>query len=198
MTHNWPSRASSEWTDEESKADRLNVNAYLALDGAKPDVSKVLAALLRSDVPIHPAVRERLAIALEKGKAESGIRLEVRGEGSGKSKSLGHALSKRRDWLIIGKAIAEMVASGASMEAAKNRVRSIPGHDGSIVGCDAGQAANAWKFYQEYRAFYDNNPNLVASFSKIGVNAEWAVGGVFINSKLAPNLSNEHDGSPVE
>lgn len=133
--------------------ERLQVEAWLALEGLRPDVAKALIAALRSNEELQPAFRAKIAAALERRHDERGIRLEVRGGGSGGKENIGSQIRTRRRWMIAGRRIGELAGNGVTVEEAKHRVMSLMDVDGSTFGYNASQAAQAWSYYQQFLAF---------------------------------------------
>lgn len=139
--------------------DRLNVEAFLALEGGHKDIARTLIVLLRSDAPIAPIVRERLAEALSKTKAEPGIRLEVRGEGPGKRDNHVYQLDVRRRWIEAGQHIEGLMASGMTNEDAKRHVTHL--------GIGSSQASNVWRYYQKARGWVKTQDELRERFVRL-------------------------------
>lgn len=150
--------------DLSPEEDALNAAAYLALQGDHADVQGAIVQLLMSDARIAPAVRRRLAEAVQKTSAETGIRLEVRGEGSGKKDNKVYQLSVRRRWIEAGQHMQDLIDGGITLDEARRHVGQF--------GLGASQAANAWKYYQEARKWASANPALQEQFSRIHVDAD--------------------------
>lgn len=173
---------SSDKTDPEW----LNTEAFFALDGMRSLIADRLIALLRSNAPIDPIVREQLARALERRASDPGIRLEIHGTGSGNSDSAGAMIEKRQDWLAIGRRIQNLVNNGMTIDDAKREVKSIVGPRGNVIGCSASQASNIWRYYREFQSFVEANASITADFSRIGVDPEQMLGSMYIWKTLDP------------
>ncbi len=89
----------------------LNRAAFFALKNYSADARKTIAALLRSDDPIHPVVREVMAEAFEQGTVD-GTRLVLEGGGANLDRFKG--LEKRRRDMEIAAEIEALVAAGAA------------------------------------------------------------------------------------
>ncbi|MBB3862223.1 hypothetical protein GGQ88_003521 [Novosphingobium hassiacum] len=89
-----------EWIAED---DDLNREAFRALMNARVDRENALIALLRSEVPIHWAVRRALADALSSKPVTLGSPLAFVGSNSTREKA--KAFEKRKSWLQIAASV---------------------------------------------------------------------------------------------
>ena len=87
----------------------LNLKAWSALEGASLDWAGDIAALLRSEHPIHPIVREQMADVLE-GRSFAGTTLTLKGGKA--SRDFVAGIEARRDRARIGRWIEARIASG--------------------------------------------------------------------------------------
>lgn len=94
-----------------------NLEAYLALSGARADVAGVLARFLRSDAPIDPLLRLALADALE-GKRPPGCpNLVVTQIGRGPKSASG--LQRFRTHVAIAEDVERQILEGATRQEAE-------------------------------------------------------------------------------
>jgi len=164
---------------DDRHGEHLNVEAYFALHGLRPLIAETICALLLADVPIHPLMRKALAEALMKGKDEQGVRLEVRGTGSGEKDNYGYQVQVRQRWLIAGRHIEQLVADGMTIDDAKREVTSLSDHRG-VFGYRPSQAAEAWKFLKRFREFQERNSHIFAGSDR----QEWMHEGAFIHFEI--------------
>lgn len=113
--------------------DLLNLKAWAALDGASVDWAADVAALLRSDTPIHPIVRNRMADALEGKAGLVGTQMILSGGGGSKDFAIG--LTARRQRVEIGRWIEDQIAKGCLR---KDAIQAASDHfAASIEKCEA-------------------------------------------------------------
>lgn len=178
-----------EWTEEDHEAERLNMEAYLALGQGRADIVTPLVALLRSSQPIHSIVREAVADALE-GKDRYGIpiRLEVKGQNQGQ---LGGWAGKRKRFyrdLAIGEFVEKRRTDGDTFELAV-----IAAADHFIIGQDScRRAISVHRQYETWLA--DDGPHFRKLFSCIVDDGkrEEALKGLYFQTVLwrAPQSSS--------
>lgn len=101
------------------EARRLNLRAFLALQGSSLSPTDDITALLRSDEPIDRLVRDRLIALLQ---AADGMSLKLTGHNSERNKV--RASASRYDWYRIGKSIEAEIANELSRSAAIRKVAS--------------------------------------------------------------------------
>lgn len=162
----------------------LNLEVAFGFHGYREDLKSNLIALLRSKAEIDPVVREEIAQALET-EERGRVRLSLHGAGSGKENSVAFALRKRREWMIIGREIERLHDSGFSYQDAKRQVRSVELNDGSFIGLNETQAAEALQFFRAFQFFYSANAELAAAFVKIGLDPVGQLESLFISEELA-------------
>ncbi|MEP0192038.1 MAG: hypothetical protein ABJP70_00220 [Erythrobacter sp.] len=101
--------------DSEEWETPLNRQAFFALKNFSTDWRRDLVALLRSDDPIHPVVREVMAQAVE-GETIDGTRLVL--SGGGANADLRKGLEKRKRDLKVGAYMEALIAEGSTRETA--------------------------------------------------------------------------------
>lgn len=169
--------------EDEDLHDFLNVEAVFALHGQRADIKGTLISLLRSNAPIDPVVREELAQALET-EDEGRIRLKIEGTGSGNKNNVGALIQKRREWLIVGGLIQELIESGIPRIKAVLQVENVQLSSGRWIGMSQSQAQEALKYFRAFRAFEAQNSEIASGFSRIGAPVQWLMESLFISSDI--------------
>ncbi len=116
----------------------LNIRAMQALSGSSTEWRKDLAALLRSDAPVEPWVRKRLAEAVE-NETLAGARLDLRNHDGRRRRA--EKVSARFEWMRIGRWMNARRSEGCTVEECVWRASEH-------FETSEGTCKNAWEYFR--------------------------------------------------
>jgi hypothetical protein len=128
---------------ERDDADRLNIRAYLALQGGSMDWRRDLAELMRSDVPLSRMLRDRLAAAFE-NESPTGPRLELKNHKAARDRFAG--VATKHQWMEIGRSITALTIANVPVGVATQLIADR-------AGASEKKCAAALGYYREATAW---------------------------------------------